>query len=489
MSREQPARIGPYRILRKLGEGGMGVVYEAMNDDIERRVAIKCLNQQYASDEEATRRFFNEARAANRINHPSIVQISDHSTGDGSTPYIVMEFLDGQTLAAVLHQHQAPLQLASTLAITWQIATALAAAHDKNIIHRDLKPENVMLVSDPVAPGKTRVKLLDFGVAKLASSSASKTGASVIMGTPRYMSPEQCKGSGQVDDRADCYALGVMLFEMLSGRLPFLGEGAGELIAQHMYKEPPSLRSLAPQFPLQVLDLVERLLRKTPSERPAMADVSTILERLLDDSSSVGERASRQLAVLSGKVGGDTAMTAPQQRSSTLRGELSDSGRSSALIGGLGVLGILLLLGAGAIVRGLYRGPQNATGVPRPASASADAIQAPVPPSPSRNAELRKVKWLIRSRPEGAKVIAPNGATLGMTPLTLEQLAESGTTTLTLRLPGHSDRELVLNRSETRHVTETLQPLPNRGPRAKRDRKRSDLIESAQPTRRTSYED
>lgn len=220
-----------------------------------------------------------------------------------------------------------------------------------------------------------------------------------------------------------------------------------------------------------------------------MAEVATILEQLQHDSSSAGERVRRQLAVLPGKDGGASDAPPSQQRSSTLRGELSDSGRSSALIGGLGVLGILLLLGVGTIVRGLYLGSQNAVLSMGSSSGSSEVVKVPAAPAMGRNAEPRKVRWLIRSIPEGAKVIDPNGATLGVTPLSLEQLAESGSANLTLRLSGHADREIVLNRSEDRQLTETLLSLPNRGSRTKRDRKRLDPMESAQPTRRTSYED
>lgn len=485
MTRELPSKIGPYRIVRRLGEGGMGVVYEAVNDDIERRVAIKCLNQQYAADEEATRRFFNEARAANRINHPSIVQISDYSTGAGGSPYIVMEFLAGKTLACILQDSSATLAQSNVLAIAWQIATALAAAHEKGIIHRDIKPENIMLVADPGAPGRQRVKILDFGVAKLASSNASKTGASVIMGTPRYMSPEQCKGSGQVDDRADCYSLGVMLFEMLSGRLPFLGEGAGELIAQHMYKEPPSLRDSMENFTPAVAELVDRMLRKTPGERPSMAEVAALFEALLAESNlSSGQGIG--LAELTPKPA-ESASSLPVH-SSTLRGEVSSGGNGSMLIGALAALGLTLLVGAAAVTRGLGSTMQKKPPSPEQSERAALTSQAALTAAQS-TVVSRKRTWRIHSVPSGAWVLDANGTSLGQTPLISEQVPRPGEQTLTLRLLGYVDRVIVLRLDKDHDVSELLRPVQKKALRVKKDADAELDHDPTKPNRRTSYED
>lgn len=485
MSRELPSKIGPYRIVRKLGEGGMGVVYEAVNDDIERRVAIKCLNQQYAADAEATRRFFNEARAANRINHPSIVQVSDYSTGLGTSPYIVMEFLAGKTLASVLQESSAPLAQSSVLAIAWQLATALAAAHEKGIIHRDIKPENIMLVADPGAPGRQRVKILDFGVAKLASSSAAKTSASVIMGTPRYMSPEQCKGSGEVDERADCYSLGVMLFEMLSGRLPFLGEGAGELIAQHMYKEPPSLRDSRENLTPAVVELVDRMLRKTPGERPSMAEVAALFERLLAESSFASGQGS-SLGELSSKSA-ESAASLPVH-SSTLRGEVSSGGNSFMVIGVLAALGLTLLVGTAAVIRGLgFSMQKKSLGSEQSERTTLSHQSALTPAQPT--ATSRKRTWRINSVPSGAWVLDASGASLGQTPLTQEQLAKPGEQTLTLRLLGYVDRAVVLGLDKDHDVSEYLRPVQKKVLRTKKDSGAALSNDPTKPDRRTSYED
>ena len=282
-------QVGPYRVVRLLGEGGMGSVYEAVNDNIERRVAIKVLHKEYAGQPEVVTRFFNEARAANRINHPSMVQIHELGSLADGTAYIVMEYLDGQTLARCVQDARGRLELRRALQYSWQIATALAEAHNKGIIHRDLKPANVMLVRDALVPGGERAKILDFGIAKLATDTRhGKTASHIIMGTPSYMSPEQCRGAGTVDDKSDVYSLGVMMFVLISGRLPFEAEGAGEIIGMHLHQAPPQLDLLVPDLPAQVAALVHRLLNKDRQTRPSMQEVARALELMLTTHLSGG---------------------------------------------------------------------------------------------------------------------------------------------------------------------------------------------------------
>lgn len=271
-------QIGPYRLVRKLDEGGMGVVYEAVHETLERRVAIKVLHSEQALSKNAVERFFNEARAVNLIEHPSLVQISDFGRQPDGSAYLVMEFLRGESLGARLRRGRLATRMA--VQVAWQIADALVAVHARQIIHRDLKPDNVMLVPEPVAPSGERVKILDFGIAKLACAGANQTSSDVVMGTPAYMSPEQCRGAGQVEPKSDVYSLGVMLFVMLTGRPPFIGE-VGELLAQHMLTAPPAVRSLAPRCPLILANLVERLLTKEKSQRPAMEEVRAELAQVL----------------------------------------------------------------------------------------------------------------------------------------------------------------------------------------------------------------
>ena len=264
----QPRAFGDYVVERELGRGGMGVVYAATHAALGKRVAIKVLLSDVSRDAELLERFKNEARAASAIEHPSIVEI--HTVGhEGDAVYIVMELLQGESLAARLRARGA-LSIADTIGLARQCANALDAAHRAGIIHRDLKPDNVFLVPDIEVVGGERVKLLDFGIAKLVggtSSSVARTMTGAILGTPHYMSPEQCEGAREVDARSDLYSLGCMVFQMVTGRLPFISAGIGGLIGMHLHVAPPALRSLRPDVPTELDDLVNRLLAKAPEDR------------------------------------------------------------------------------------------------------------------------------------------------------------------------------------------------------------------------------
>jgi len=270
--------ISPYRITRVLGMGGMGVVYEATHEKIERRVAIKVLRPEAARDKELSERFLNEARAVNLVGHPGLVQISDYGhLGDGS-PYLVMEFLAGETLSARMQQRGGKLPVKDALCVVRQAAEVLAAAHQKGIIHRDLKPDNVMLVADTQVPEGERVKILDFGIAKLIENAPRSTQA--MMGTPHYMAPEQCRDTSAVTGKADVYSMGVMLFELLSGRLPFLDQGMVQQLTNKLLHDAPRLASVAPEVPAAVCALVDGLLSRDVDKRPEMAQLITELSRV-----------------------------------------------------------------------------------------------------------------------------------------------------------------------------------------------------------------
>jgi serine/threonine protein kinase len=274
-------RIGNYRVVRQLGEGGMGVVYDAVREVIGGRAAIKVLRPQYAMNPEIAARFFNEARAANLIEHPGIVKVFDFGRLPTGATFLAMEYLQGESLFQRLRK-RARLPEVDVLRLGRQIAAALAAAHGKHVIHRDLKPENIFLVDDAEAPGGERAKVLDFGIAKLSHEKHGgvHTQANMLMGTPLYMSPEQCRGSKSVGDRADVYALGVMLYEMLAGRPPFQAEEPGVYIGLHMFEAPPPLSRFAPTVTPALLRLVDSMLLKDPTTRPTMSAVATTLKDL-----------------------------------------------------------------------------------------------------------------------------------------------------------------------------------------------------------------
>ena len=274
--------IGNYRLTRLLGEGGMGMVYQAVHDGVGGQAAIKILRPEVAQKKDATTRLFNEARAANSIPHPGIVRIFDCGYTSQGVAYLAMEYLAGESLRARIDRERS-LSVADALRIARQIASVLQAAHARQVVHRDLKPDNIMLVPDPELPGGERVKLLDFGVAKLAETLNAEpmlTRSDMLMGTPTYMAPEQCRGAKHVTDRSDVYSLGVILYQMLAGVPPFTGDTVGELIAMHLADSEPLLAELAPHVDPEVCMLVHAMLRKKPAERPSVEEVAQELKRL-----------------------------------------------------------------------------------------------------------------------------------------------------------------------------------------------------------------
>lgn len=256
---------GKYQIQRKIAAGSSGIIYEAINPSIGRVVALKVLSASSAPSPEMVRRFLNEARAANQIRHPAVVDISERGVLPDQSLYLVMEFLEGEDLNKRLQVTGRKLPMPRAVHIAWEIADVVNAAHQAGIVHRDLKPGNIMLVPDDVAVYGERVKLLDFGIAKLVHSGEALTSARRVLGSLRYMAPEQFMSSRNVDGKADVYSLGVMLFEMLSGKLP-------------PGPDPTNLAALAPAVPPDLCGLVQTMLARQRDQRPTM---SVVAERLL----------------------------------------------------------------------------------------------------------------------------------------------------------------------------------------------------------------
>ena len=277
--------VGNYTITAKIGQGGMAVVYTAQHADLDRKAVVKVLRRHLLSDDEIPRRFRNEASAIASIKHPGIVTVMDFGELEDGNLYILMEFLDGENLRERLDRTPGmAIAVTQAMTITRQAADALAAAHASNIVHRDLKPANIFLTRDAMVRNGERVKLLDFGIAKIMDRSATAslvTKSNVIMGTPIYMSPEQCRGAGEVDHRTDLYALGCILFEMLCGRPPFDTKAAGELIVLHLTQPPPAARSINSAVPVPLDELISRLLAKEPGDRLASAsELVAALDRI-----------------------------------------------------------------------------------------------------------------------------------------------------------------------------------------------------------------
>jgi len=265
--------IGSYRVVSELGRGGMGLVMLAKHIHLNRSAAIKFLQRNLCDNAEAVQRFLVEARATAEIQHPGIVQIYDCGILPDGIAFIIMELLEGETLQASLNRRGLwPIEEVATTVI--QIADALAAAHKIGIVHRDLKPENIFLLSREAG----RVKLVDFGIAKLAERDYSvKTLSGMIIGTPRYMSPEQCRGSVEVDYRSDLYSLGCVFFEMLTGQPVFPQDSFGQVIAAHQLIEPPDPRVHCADLPPDLATLTLALLAKRPEDRPSLGQIQGAL--------------------------------------------------------------------------------------------------------------------------------------------------------------------------------------------------------------------
>jgi serine/threonine-protein kinase len=273
--------LGAYRLVRRIGAGGMGEVWLAEHAALGRRAAIKVLHAELSRRPDIVGRFFNEARAATAISDPGIVQIFDFGTAADGSAYIVMELLEGESLEARLAR-RGRLSVADALRIMRQVATTTGIAHACGVVHRDLKPDNIFVVRDPEVDGGERAKLLDFGIAKLANGSSSvRTATSALMGTPTYMSPEQCRGAGSVDQRSDVYSLGCVLFALVAGRPPFVADGSGEVIAMHLREAAPLASTRTTGVPHALDEVIARCLAKDPADRFASAgELAAALRRI-----------------------------------------------------------------------------------------------------------------------------------------------------------------------------------------------------------------
>jgi serine/threonine-protein kinase len=449
-------KIGSYRITRLIGKGGMGLVYEAVHEEIERQAAIKVLLPEFTNNAEATSRFLNEARAVNIVSHPSLVNIYEFgrlTEGNGSA-YIIMEYLAGETLRARLERLQQPLGM-DGLRIIRQIASALAAAHAKRIVHRDLKPANVMLIEDPDIVGGERVKVLDFGIAKLTEHSRPtqvETRVGTVLGSPAYMSPEQCRNTVRVDDRSDVYSLGAILYEMFAGRPPFVAESDNEIMGMQMYIAPEPLHKLAPAAPPELDTLVMRMLDKTPANRPGMREVITNLDRIGGFASTESRTALPALRLsdpaLKGLSLAEPNTPAPTLNSATGEGPLGPPQRpqklrAMALAGGGGVA---ILLGLVLIIRAASSSGKH-------------------PPEPAASADTERVHFVLKSEPPGAQVWnTAEDRFLGVTPYAFDAPRGDQVERLRLRLPGYNETEVLLEHKANAERMVSLSPESSAAP-------------------------
>jgi eukaryotic-like serine/threonine-protein kinase len=287
-------RLGSYRVLRALAEGGMGRVYLAEHVLIGKQVALKVLHAHLAADADLVQRFLSEARAVSRIQHANVVQVFDLELRDGR-PYLVMEYLEGQSLA---EHARGPLAPARAVALLAQVCDALAAAHACGIIHRDLKPSNVHVLSQADASGAPRVKLIDFGIAKQLAPRGGERGTwgGQVLGTPEFMAPEQAD-EGPVDARTDVYAAGILGYLLLTGRLPFTGAHPTEVLLAHLQHVPPPAHALCPAVPQALSAVLQRAMARRPAERYGSAlELKRALESALAAPAAPARFSARVLA-------------------------------------------------------------------------------------------------------------------------------------------------------------------------------------------------
>jgi serine/threonine protein kinase len=494
--------FGNFQVVRLIGEGGFGEVYEAENPFLQRRAAVKVLHAGMLQDAELVRRFLNEARAASAMRHPNIVDVFDAGVTPDGEPYILMEFLEGDSLQKIIAQ-QGKLELATVQEIARQAGSALAAAHLAGIVHRDLKPENLFLVPDPALPLGFCVKVLDFGIAKVKHrddrGSTLRTQAGLLMGSPAYMSPEQCRDSSDVDHRTDIYSLAVIVYEMLAGVPPFTSNSATEMLVMQVAVNPPPLRERVPGLPEYVEQAVARALSKDRELRYATVDylVGALLgtypaataqgnaTSTAIDMGGIAERPMSRIGVghtatpaplvlgpASGRFGvTPTPVLASNPKVTTLS---RSTGESSVRVGESGVdlsvlrrrrWPVIAVAGVAVAAAAVLLAPRfhsGSTTVPKAPAAAPSAGPVARPPT--------TVRVAVGSVPSGATVLDRKQDTiLGVTPLEKTYPQGSDELDLLLRLDGHKDKLVSVNLRGNSSTSVDLEPAE--APRARAAKK------------------
>jgi len=466
-------RYGNYQAISLLGEGGMGAVYLAEHPGIGRKVAIKVLRAEMDHDPQLLTRFLNEARAANAIRHPNIIEVLDSGTTPRGASYLVMELLEGEALSARI-KRLSRLDEKSAIEIAMQTALGLGAAHAKGITHRDLKPDNLFIIPEPTDAGRERVKILDFGIAKLhkLAGDSLKTRTGTLMGTPVYMSPEQCLGTKEVDHRSDVYSLGIIVYEMLTGQPPFMSEGFGELLSMHLQEKPRSLRQSAPQVSAEVETTVLRMLAKKPDERfQTMAEVRAALSRAAKLPNSVspehklgttdrfGSKATlpAQSDEAKPNTAPPTTLTPGGMERAVLAGTTVKVKKQPWLAIGGGAAAIAVAVFLALALRGKPAPPAG------PLPATHPAAPAPLAPPPEKAPAMVRVR--LASTPAGARVVrVSDGVVLGTTPETIVLRSSKKSLLLRLEKEGYASTTKEVSLASDINFAAVLEPLPVKTP-------------------------
>ena len=375
-----------YQVVRRIGGGGMGEVYEVTHRRLAGRYAAKVLNADFASHPDSFSRFRREAMVTSGLRHPGIVQVIDFDRTEDGHPFLVMELLEGQELTAIIRA-AAPLPLARALGLVEQIGSALDAAHRQGIVHRDLKPQNVFVLS--LDRGRELVKILDFGISKAQVATQKLTSDSAMLGTPQYMAPEQAVGrSAEVDARADQFALAALTYELLSGRPPFSGDTVMALVYQIVHVDPPALTAVVPGLPAAVEAAIRRGLSKQPEAR--FASVGELVGALFAAVGGEAPAAVRPIAAGTTRVHPAPSAAASErarQIATTLSAGAAQTERApppSRRLAAASVLVAVAVAAVGATL--LWRGPRRSVeagaragvATERPPGAPATAPDLPV---------------------------------------------------------------------------------------------------------------
>jgi eukaryotic-like serine/threonine-protein kinase len=455
---------GRYRIEKAIGRGGMGVVYLATHAVLSKKLAIKVLKGQMAKDEETVQRFRQEALAVTAIGHEHIVDITDFGRLPDGAAYFVMEYLEGMALTDLV-QRGGSLPMADAIGIVIQIASALGAAHARGVVHRDLKPDNVFLINR--GNSSRFVKVLDFGIAKVGGASSRLTKTGMVFGTPHYMAPEQAAGQ-PVDARTDIYALGVMMYEMFTGKVPFDADTFMGILSKHMFEPPVPPSTHNSQLGVLEDVILTALAKKQEDRYQTMDELVAALKAIVPSGMiTVGARgpngsvpAPSLADALEPPSRTEARLTAPKIPRS--RTPIVLVGSIAAAVVVLGIVGVAFALGAFDGTDASGRLDSIAT---EPVVSPPEPVEPPEPPEPPEpvREEMRVV--VIDTEPAGAEVLI-DGAIVGNTPARVPLPDEGVTSNLEVRFRGYVPQEIQLSSASPENIRVTLEPARDRPVRA-----------------------
>jgi len=474
---------GRYRVEKMIGEGGMGVVYLITHAVLGKRMALKVLRGDMARDSDVVQRFMQEAQSATSIGHQNIIDISDFGRLPDGSVYFVMEFLDGQSLSKMISRGGS-IPTVTAVHVVRQIASALDGAHMRGIVHRDLKPDNIYLIKQGNDPNF--VKVLDFGIAKVGGASSKLTKTGMIFGTPHYMSPEQAAGQS-VDQRTDIYALGVIMYEMFTGRVPFDGDTFMGILSKHMFEQPKPPSEISGTTGLGAIeDIILHALEKKPEHRyNGMTDLIADLDKVASGGVvQIGGAGVLPPNNLADMLEPPSKTEMRLQSLPTPEPSMPSKSKLPHVLGALALLAVLGVAAGGAAFA--FSGNMAMPGLPTPPIAVPNPpIALPTPPvttppipittpavttpatvpgtagtgnpgevgtAPAIAPAVAAVE--ITSEPSGAEVLI-DGAVLGTTPLRIPR-PSSGERTVVVRLRGYDESRLMVSAVSSEHMDITL---------------------------------